>query len=45
MKPCNNVDETQSQEFIDEMTVLANIVSLNILPDDFKQTSRTKSVT
>ncbi|XP_078366574.1 WD repeat-containing protein 76-like isoform X1 [Oculina patagonica] len=26
MKPCNNIDETQTQEFIDELTVLANIL-------------------
>lgn len=26
MKPCNNVEQTHSQEFIDELTVLANIL-------------------
>lgn len=26
MKPCNNVEETHAQEFVDELTVLANIL-------------------
>ena len=26
MKPCNNVEETHAQEFVDELTILANIV-------------------
>ena len=28
MQPCNNVEETDTEEFIDELTVLANIVSI-----------------
>ena len=31
MEPCNNVEQTHSQEFIDELTVLANIVSLKYI--------------
>lgn len=30
IKPCNNVEETDAQEFIDELTVLANIVCTKI---------------
>lgn len=26
MKPCNDVEETEAQEFTDELTVLANMV-------------------
>ena len=28
MKPCNNVEETDAQGFIDELTVLANMVRI-----------------
>lgn len=31
MKPCNNVEETHAQEFVDELTVLANIVCAKII--------------
>lgn len=31
MKPCNNVEETHAQEFVDELTVLANIVCTKII--------------
>lgn len=27
MKPCNDVEETEAQEFADELTVLANMVA------------------
>ncbi|KAJ7380972.1 WD repeat-containing protein 76 [Desmophyllum pertusum] len=34
IKPCNNVEETDAQEFIDELTVLANILHKSKEKDD-----------
>lgn len=31
MKPCNDIEETHAQEFIDELTVLANMVCTKII--------------
>ena len=31
MKPCNDVEETEAQEFTDELTVLANMVVVSLV--------------
>lgn len=45
MKPCNNVEQTHSQEFIDELTVLANMLqkSKENADDDAVQDSNVRS--